>query len=63
MHINAKDIQHIPFPIKNIILLPNLFIQILLHIHDIKLTKPFKTFAKLISVILLSVIAPTITPA
>jgi hypothetical protein len=63
MHINVKDMKQNAFPTSRITLLPTLFINILLKIEANKLTTPPITLVRLIRVLLLLVIAPTITPA
>jgi hypothetical protein len=63
MHINVKDMKQKAFPTSRITLLPTLFINILLKIEANKLTTPPITLVRLIRVLLLLVIAPTITPA
>lgn len=63
MQINVNDIKQDALPINNTILLPDLLIIILLNIDATILTKPLVTFAKLINVVLLFVMAPIIAPA
>ena len=63
MQMNVKETKQKPLPINKTILLPTLLIITLLKTEAAILTNPLITFAKLIKVVLLFVIAPITTPA